>query len=126
MLLSHHQLFSAYEAGAKTLRAKMRPVLDGAPLDGWFWGHEHRCLVYRDLENVRFASCAGHGGIPEYLVEEHAVAPDGLVYEYRKQYGTGWQPWNTFGFVVLDVDGPHIDIRYVDEDGHEHYRTTLP
>ena len=74
----------------------------------------------------RFASCAGHGGIPEYLVEQHAVPPDGLVYEYRKQYGTGWQPWNTFGFAVLDVDGPRIDLRYIDEDGNEHYRTALP
>lgn len=126
VLLSHHQLFSAYEAGARALRAKIRPVLDAAPLDAWFWGHEHRCLVYRDLENVRFASCAGHGGIPEYLVEALPVPPEGLVYEYRKQYGTGWQPWNTFGFAVLDVDGPHIDVRYVDEDGNEHYRTALP
>jgi hypothetical protein len=126
VLLSHHQLFSAYEAGARKLRAKMRPVLEEQPVDAWFWGHEHRCLAYRDLERVRFASCVGHGGIPEYLVDEHAVAPQGLVYEYRKQHGTGWQPWNTFGFAVLDVDGPKIDVRYIDEDGAEHFRTQLP
>jgi len=27
---------------------------------------------------------------------------------------------------VLDVDGPRIDVRFIDEDGNEHYRTALP
>jgi hypothetical protein len=126
VLLSHHQMFSAYEAGARTLRSKIRSVLDEGAIDAWFWGHEHRCLAYRDLENVRFASCVGHGGIPEYLPEQALKPPDGLVYEYRKQHGTGWQPWITFGFVVLDVDGPNIGLRYIDEDNNPHWSTELP
>ncbi|HEX8085400.1 MAG TPA: metallophosphoesterase [Solirubrobacteraceae bacterium] len=126
ILLSHHQPFSAYEAGAKTLRRKIAPVLDEQPIDGWFWGHEHRCLVYRDLERVRFGSCAGHGGVPEYLSKASPVPPTGLVYEYRKLHSKLWQPWITFGFVVLDVDGPQIRVRYVDEDGDMHYETVLP
>jgi hypothetical protein len=126
VLLSHHQLFSAYESGAVSLRQKIRPLLKEKEIDAWFWGHEHRCLAYRDLEGVRFASCVGHGGIPEYLVEESLVRPKGLVYEYRKPFSTSWQPWITFGFAVLDIDGPHIVVRYVDEDGNEHWRTELP
>jgi calcineurin-like phosphoesterase family protein len=126
VLLSHHQLFSAYEAGAHTLRQKISPVLEEQPIDAWFWGHEHRCMAYRDLERVRFASCIGHGGIPEYLAEQALSPPKGLVYEYRKQHGTGWQPWNTFGFVVLDVDGPRIEVQYIDEDGERHWSTELP
>jgi Calcineurin-like phosphoesterase len=126
VLLSHHQLFSAYEPGAQELRRKIRPVLDEQEVDAWFWGHEHRCLAYRDRERVRFASCVGHGGIPEYLVKQPPVSPQGLVYEYRLVHGEGWQPWITFGFVVLDVDGPRIHARYVDEDGNEHWSTDLP
>jgi hypothetical protein len=126
VLLSHHQLFSAYEQGAEELRRKIRPVLEEQEVDAWFWGHEHRCLAYRDREGVRFASCVGHGGIPEYLVKERSCPPPGLVYEYRLVHGKGWQPWNTFGFVVLDVDGPRIHVRYVDEHGKEHWSTDLP
>jgi hypothetical protein len=126
VLLSHHQLFSAYQAGAHVLRQKIHPVLEQKPVDAWFWGHEHRCLAYRDLEQVRFASCVGHGGIPEYLAKQSLKPPDGLVYEYRKVHGTGWQPWITLGFVVLDVDGPQIKARYVDEDANEHWATQLP
>jgi predicted phosphodiesterase len=129
VLLSHHQLFSAYEAGAATLRRKIRPVLEEKEIDAWFWGHEHRCLAYRDRERVRFASCVGHGGLPEYLIKERPVPAEGLEYEYRKVHGTGWQPWVTFGFAVLDLDGPRIHVRYLDEDakdGIEHWATDLP
>lgn len=125
VLLSHHQLFSAYEPGAATLRRKIRPVLEEQEVDAWFWGHEHRCLAYRNHEGVRFASCVGHAGIPEYLIKQSPAPASGLVYEYRKVYGTGWQPWNTFGFVVLDVDGPRIRIRYIDEDANMHWSTEL-
>jgi hypothetical protein len=121
-LLSHHQLFSAYEPGATGLRTKIRWVLQEAPIDAWFWGHEHRCLVYEDLENVRFATCIGHGGIPEYLVKPGLVSPRGLVYEYRRIHSTDWQPWNTFGFAIVDLDGDRMTVRYVDERGVEHYQ----
>ena len=119
-LLSHHQLFSAYEPGARTLRRKMEGVLAEREIDAWFWGHEHRCLVYRDHERVKFATCVGHGGIPEYLVEEALTPPAGLVYEYRDRYSTGWQPWNTFGFAVVDLEDATMTVRYVNEFGDEH------
>jgi predicted phosphodiesterase len=125
VLLSHHQLFSAYQPGAVTLRQKVRGLLEEQEIDAWFWGHEHRCLAYRNHERVRFASCVGHGGVPEYLAKKPAVPSPGLEYEYRKPYGKSWQPWITFGFAVLDVDGPNIHVRYIDEDGNEHWCTDL-
>lgn len=120
VLLTHHQVFSAYQAGAKDLRLKTRGLREEHPVDAWFWGHEHRCLAYRDLEGVRFASCVGHGGIPEYLHKESLRKPDGLVYEYRKIHSTDWQPWITFGFAVIDLKGPDMTITYIDEDDNTH------
>ena len=123
ILLTHHQFFSAYEDGAVAMRAKLMPVAVERPVDAWFWGHEHRCLVYRDHENVRFASCIGHGGIPEYVPEQALTPPKGLVYEYRDVHSSDPQPWITFGFAVVDLDGPRMRVRYIDEIGREHWST---
>jgi Calcineurin-like phosphoesterase len=129
VLLSHHQLFSAHEEGAKVLGEKIRPVLDTGRIDGWFWGHEHRCIQYEESDQhggrVGFASCVGHGGIPEYLsMKEGEKRPAPWAYEYLKQYGNGWEPWDTFGFAVLELSGPHMSVEYVDEDGKVHHRVT--
>jgi hypothetical protein len=121
-LLSHHQLFSAHEPGAEVLREKIAPVLATGRIDAWFWGHEHRCIAYAEHESIGFASCVGHGGIPEYLVlKESEPLPQPAVYEYRKQYGEGWEPWDTFGFVVLDLDGDRMEATYIDEHGNRHH-----
>jgi hypothetical protein len=130
-LLSHPQLFSPYDErdGKPTspaLREKIRPVLATGRIDAWFWAHEHRCVVYDAHEGVDFASCAGHGGIPEYLVaSETDPYPPPMRYDYRLRRGAGLEPWNTFGFAVLELDGPAMRIRYVDEDGRTHHREAL-
>jgi hypothetical protein len=124
-LVSHHQLFSAHEDGAETLVEKIRPVLDTGRVDAWAWGHEHRCIEYAETRwddvRVGFSSCIGHGGIPEYLVmKEGSTKPQPWVYEYLRHYGTGWEPWDTFGFAVLELSDDRMKVRYIDEDGSEH------
>ena len=125
-LLSHHQLFSAHEEGARRMREKIAPVLETGRIDAWFWGHEHRCIQYaesrQDGHRVGFASCLGHGGVPEQLVmkEGQTLAPP-WVYEYLKPYAPD-EPWETFGFAVVDIDGPKMSVRYIDEDRIEHHR----
>lgn len=126
-LLTHHQLFSAHEGGAKTLAQKIEPVLATDRVDAWFWGHEHRCIQYEASRwkghRLGFASCVGHGGIPEYLVmKEGETRPKPWVYEYLKRYGTAEEPWETFGFAVLELQGSDMRVRYVDEDGNEHHK----
>jgi hypothetical protein len=122
ILLSHHQLFSPYEKTAPKVYEKVAPVLEAHPAAGWFWAHEHRCLVYRNHQLMPFASCIGHGGIPEYLVKELDEKPKWFAYEYRKRHSTDWQPWNTFGFAVLDIDGDNATFQLIDEDGNVHYK----
>jgi hypothetical protein len=126
-LLSHHQPFSAHEKGAATLLKKIRPVLATDRVDAWFWGHEHRCIQYNgtrlDGLRVGFSTCVGHGGIPEYLVmHEGETRPAPWAYEYVDQYGDGWEPWDTFGFAVLEFTGDRMGVRYVNEDGVVHHQ----
>lgn len=125
-LLSHHQLFSAHEGGAKPMRSKLAPVLEQG-IDAWFWGHEHRCIQYtEDVQHggrVGFSSCVGHGGVPEYLVmRDEDTRPAPWAYEYTKNAGSELEPWETFGFAVVELQADDMRVRYIDEDGIEHYK----
>ena len=78
LLLSHHQIFSSYEKskGESKLLTKIRPVLDTGRVRSWFWGHEHRCVLYKPHEKVEYARCIGHGGVPVYMThKENAPFP---------------------------------------------------
>ncbi|HEV2855110.1 MAG TPA: metallophosphoesterase [Thermoanaerobaculia bacterium] len=126
LLLSHHQVFSSYEKkkeGAKepALVTKIRPVLATGRVRSWFWGHEHRCVLYKPYENVAFARCIGHGGVPVYMThgEKDPYPPPG-DYEYRGYFQKGLERWAWFGFAVLDFEGAEIHVRYIDENGVEH------
>ncbi|WP_396917606.1 metallophosphoesterase family protein [Mycolicibacterium sp.] len=126
-LLSHHQLFSAHENKNHPLRTQIEPVLATERVDAWLWGHEHRCIQYAPTtyngHRLGFASCIGHGGVPEYLVmKEGQTAPAPWEYEYLKRFSTGLEPWGMFGFAVLDLHDERLDVRYIDEAGHEHHR----
>jgi hypothetical protein len=128
-LLSHHQLFSSHEDGAKVLGEKIKPVLETERVDAWFWGHEHRCIQYGESQHenhrVGFASCLGHGGVPEHLIMKESDPPPAppplWEYEYLQPFREG-EPWEMFGFAVLDINGRDMSIRYIDEHGTEHYK----
>jgi Calcineurin-like phosphoesterase len=125
-ILSHHQLFSAYEPGAAKLRERMEPVLATKRVDAWFWAHEHRCLTYKPHMDVPFSSCVGHGGIPEYLVAgESDPYPEPLAYDYRLKHGDSWEPWNTFGFAVVELNDGAMTVRYIDEEGRTHHEESV-
>lgn len=127
-MLSHHQLWSAYRAHAGGgLRKQIGHILATGRIDAWFWGHEHRCLVYEPQGGVEFTSCVGHGGIPSYLIAaQRKPYPRGLRYDYRKRHGIGFEPWSTFGFAVIDLDDRDMHVRYIDESGTMHHQEHLP
>jgi hypothetical protein len=125
-LLSHHQLWSVYEEVGQKLRTQLADILPTGRIDAWFWGHEHRCLTYDPRFDVGFASCVGHGGVPEYLIaREGTPYPAGLRYDLRLKHGHGLEPWNTFGFVVLELRGRAMVCRYIDETGEERHREDI-
>jgi hypothetical protein len=128
LLLSHHQVVSAFEGGGdSTLLKKIRPVLATGRVNGWIWGHEHRCVVYRGgVEQIGLACCLGHGGVPVYMPRTDAdPLPDPATYEFRGSFVKGLETWALFGFAVLDFNGPEIAVRYIDENGCEHHHERI-
>lgn len=89
-------------------------------VDGWFWGHEHRCAIYEETEKVRYPACIGHGRVPVLVPTEDAPVPEGVRHEYRAADIVGDARWGLFGFVLLDFDGPRATVRHVNERGEEH------
>ena len=72
MLLSHHQLVSAYDLGdlGTVLPYKLEPLLKSGRISAWLWGHEHRCMAFAPAE------VAGHA-----LHRPRRRADSGLVDE---------------------------------------------
>jgi Calcineurin-like phosphoesterase len=134
LLLSHHQIFSAYEDCGKNagghkseLRSKIAPTLATGRVTSWFWGHEHRCALYRQGEDgVGFARCLGHGGVPVYMSREpDAPVAEPATYEFRRAFWKGLEHWARFGYAVLDFEGPAIEVSYRDENGEEDHRERI-
>ncbi len=72
ILLSHHQLFSAFvaigpeENGDRTMNPRLRAQLDDVlgSIDLWLWGHEHNLAIFAPYAGLARGRCIGHGAIP--------------------------------------------------------------
>ena len=67
ILLSHHQLFTAFDSidGNEInlrLYPQVAPLLPQVAL--WLWGHEHNFVVYGSYKNLARSCCLGHGAFP--------------------------------------------------------------
>jgi Calcineurin-like phosphoesterase len=125
MLLSHHQLFSCYpDRVGSYLGMKLKTLLESDRVDAWLWGHEHKAIAYEPFDRVNHGSCLGHGGVPVYRVK--APKPGSPVRWYESGFRTDrFQDWALFGFAVLDLDGPHVRVRYIDEYGRKRREDAL-
>ncbi len=112
ILMSHHQLFSAYEnTDASRLRAKVEPLL--GDVYGWIWGHEHLAVVYEKHEGIN-AICLGNGCFPyDFPAQSPSVAVKWI--DMRKTDDPDYPGGHTFA--LLTIDGPHIDMQLIDEKG---------
>lgn len=136
VLLSHHQPFSDYESQKKAdaLAAEAAPLLKDERTAAWFWGHEHRCVVYQPLTfasggKLPLGACLGHGGVPckpTKKVETHVrhaltndPAAGGGVFKY------GIEKFALMGYAILDLDGKHGTIRCIHEKGVEHFKASI-
>jgi Calcineurin-like phosphoesterase len=93
ILLSHHQLFSAFsQIGKRDANGNLHPCnqnllesynrfKDAGParIAAWFWGHEHNLCIYKPYAGLQFGRCIGHGAIPVFDTDRPYVRPSGLV-----------------------------------------------
>ncbi len=137
MLLSHHQFVSSFDLGdiGTVLTHKLEPLLQADRIAAWLWGHEHRCMGFKEahgLDGAAFMRCIGHGGVPipatgaglnipspgRWQIPS-AGDPTGVFQEHEAS-------WNRFGFAVLDLAGPQGSICYRDDQGKEVLSEPLP
>lgn len=76
MLLSHHQPYSTLESQGESLAAKLKPWLSAGKVFAWYWGHEHRCVLYAKHDKWGMhGRCIGHGGMPQARESSWGAAP---------------------------------------------------
>jgi predicted phosphodiesterase len=92
ILLSHHQLFSAFsQIGPRDVTGKLNPVNPelkkaydqfrgaGKTIAAWFWGHEHNLCVYEPYHDLRRGRCLGHSAIPVFVQDKPYNVPQNLT-----------------------------------------------
>ncbi len=67
ILFSHHQPFSQLDDQGPKLQAALTDLLSKQRIHAWFWGHEHRLVLYDAHSLWGFKGrCIGHGGFPAF------------------------------------------------------------
>jgi hypothetical protein len=121
ILLSHHQYYSKYDVCYPLPAAQLAPLINRPVL--WFWGHEHRLIVYEEfgLKNgIRaHGRCIGHGGMPvEYPLPRERMSGcpvefiDNRIYFGNENLRLGFN-----GFAKLTIIGNRLGVDYVDLNG---------
>jgi Calcineurin-like phosphoesterase len=76
ILLSHHQLYSAFSqigperpdgsfnACNPSLLTSLEKFSAAGKIAAWFWGHEHMLNIYQPYAGLNKGRCVGHGAIP--------------------------------------------------------------
>jgi hypothetical protein len=86
------------------------------PIFGWFFGHEHRAIVYDDNATGFKARLIGNGAIP-HDAENEFKCDDRCTPITCVNTGT-WGDGNAISsFVFLTVDGPTLTVEYIDQNG---------
>jgi hypothetical protein len=122
LLFSHHQLFSFFEAQGTKLAQKLGELLASGRIFAWYWGHEHRCVMYEP--DPRYGGllgrCVGHGGMPYAREAVKDIPVD------REVEGVSWRRFDTKNMVpgglVLDGPNPYIE-GYEEKYGPHGYMT---
>ncbi len=78
LLFSHHQVYSKFDTVGAALQTALAPLLTEGRIYGWFFGHEHRLVIFDPhpaLGGMK-ARCMGHGGFPEFRQKLPGARPD--------------------------------------------------
>jgi hypothetical protein len=117
ILLTHHQPFSVFDPVSDALAQKLAPFLAAGKIYAWFWGHEHKCIVYdpsAEFGNV-LGRCIGHGALPS-SVPPHEFANTGIPVRFVNRRSLDGDE-GMHGFALATFNGPNLSVKYIDQDG---------
>jgi 3',5'-cyclic AMP phosphodiesterase CpdA len=134
ILLSHHQLFSAFSKigpsaadGSSNpcnpqLLASYKKFNASGKVKAWFWGHEHNLCIYEEYAGLKYGRCIGHGGIPvlaggaddPYAVPEGMQNPPLLV--PNTKISNDGETY-AHGFALMTLSGADLKVEYYQDQG---------
>src|SRR5713226_3013489 len=117
VLLTHHQYFSAFEAGYPLPARQLAEFINRPIL--WFWGHEHRLAIYGKYGTPggiqAYGRCVGHGGFPVKRGRPiRNPKPPLVLYDDRKYKTVEETELGFNGFVNLTFQDNRLSIDYRD------------
>jgi hypothetical protein len=134
VLFSHHQPFSLLDSQGPKLVEKLGRLLAAGKIFAWYWGHEHRCVLYdRHPAWGMHGRCIGHGGYPyfrdalgEWPVQDGVwrrhgaknMVPGALILDAPNKYVAGEEDkYGANGYVTLEFEGAHVNEVIHEPDG---------
>jgi predicted phosphodiesterase len=114
VLLSHHQLFTAFDSvgGDTSVNPRLSAQIGGLmpEVTVWFWGHEHNQVIYEPYQGV-LARCVGHAAYPVGITEipDTAKFPEVPVAKVTLAKGPSFY---SHGYAIMDLDGPRATASY--------------
>ncbi len=78
ILLSHHQLFSAFSAigpesnGDRSMNTLLQSQFDDVlgQVEAWLWGHEHNLEIYAPYAGLTRGRCIGCSAVPVFVTQQ--------------------------------------------------------
>ncbi len=126
VLLSHHPCVSAFGKAFPKPGQQLRELLgDRHQPVVWFWGHEHRMVLYnatRDLPDMpdAYGRCIGHGGMPVETDLPGAAAERNKIFaidsRVRKRIGRYDIGYNGFASLRLHKGCLHATYRDLEDN----------
>jgi len=141
ILFTHHYPFSLidWQGPRKRLRPQtsqlflqLHELFRDNRVFAWYWGHEHRCLLYeRDERGGYYGRCVGHGGFPysrdrtPYVTGSPATSragikwrllpgknlmPNALFLDGPNPYVPGREEaFGSQGYMTIELSGPQLN-----------------
>jgi len=113
ILFSHHQPFSQLDDQGPKLQVALAALLKQRRIHAWYWGHEHRLVIYDPHPLWGFKGrCIGHGGFPQFR--------DDLPHAGGDKYQWLELPSQPFAPQARLLDGPNFWITQAPEQFSPH------
>jgi Calcineurin-like phosphoesterase len=104
VLLSHHQPFSLLDNQGPNVISFLRLLLNAGRIHVWYWGHEHRCVIYdRHPSWKLLGRCIGHGGYPYFRDTAELKKRNGKL-----QNGANGSTWYRMDGADMSADASRV------------------